>query len=236
MDSKMKNLKVIGHRGAKGYEPENTMRSFERAITLGCEWIEFDVRVVDGVAVVIHDETVERTSNGQGNLTALGLSNIRKLDFGKGERLPLLEEVFDTFKGRCGLQIEIKGAEGEEVICRTIAEKLRGGFNLDDILVSAFDHRLLARVRNLMPKIRLGALTYGIPHDLAACGKSLGCYSIHISREYVTKEYLADIKKLGLKAFCYTVNDVNEAARLFDMGIDGVFSDFPDRILSLYQK
>lgn len=228
----MRNLRVIGHRGAKGHEPENTFRSFEAAIAMGCEWIEFDVRVLDKTPIVIHDDTVDRTSNGQGEIARLGLSKARTLDFGKGEKLPLLSEVFTKLRGRCGLQIEIKGADGEREICEEVSRQLRAGFPADDILISAFDHRLLARVKALLPNIRIGALTYGIPHDLAACAKTLGCYSLHLSREYVTLEYITDIKRLGLKALVYTVNDRSEAERLTAIGVDGVFSDYPDRILS----
>jgi glycerophosphoryl diester phosphodiesterase len=229
----MRDLKVIGHRGAKGHEPENTLRSFEAAIAMGCEWIEFDVRVLDKMPIIIHDDTVDRTSNGQGEIAKLGLFKARTLDFGKGEKLPLLSEVFTKLSGRCGLQIEIKGADGEKEICEEVSRQLRAGFSADDVLISAFDHRLLARVKALLPGIRTGALTYGIPHDLAACAKALGCYSLHLSREYVTSEYITDIKRLGLKALVYTVNDRSEADHLAAMGIDGVFSDYPDRLFKV---
>ncbi len=226
----MRSLKVIGHRGARGYSPENTIASFEKALMLGCEWIEFDVRVLEGIPIVIHDETVERTSNGVGSLTALGLAKVRSLDFGGGQTIPLLSEVLERFRGRIGLQIEIKGHTGEEEICRVIKDSLTGGFQPDDLLISAFDHRLLSRIKALLPGVRLGALTYGIPYDLAKCGQVLGCYSVHISREYATTEFVTDIKKKGLRAFCYTVNERTEAESLFQLGVDGVFSDYPDRL------
>ena len=227
----MRNSRVIGHRGVKGYEPENTMRSFKRAIAMGCEWIEFDVRVVEGIAVVIHDDTVERTSNGMGELRSIGLKAARALDFGKGEQLPLLSEVMDELRGECGLQIEIKGSDGEDVIAQAIKAQMQAGFSSDDILVSAFDHRLLARFKKHLPTVNLGALVYGVPFDLANTATALGCYSVHLNREYVTPELMQDIKARGLKCFVYTVNNRVEAEHLFAQGVDGVFSDVPDLLL-----
>ena len=113
-----KNFLLISHRGASHYEPENTLRSFRRALDMGAGVIEFDVRKsLDGRLVVIHDRTVDRTTDGKGAVSGKTLSELRSLDAGCGERIPTLEEVFENFAGRCGLVIELKekGTEEETV-------------------------------------------------------------------------------------------------------------------------
>ena len=105
----MDNFLVIGHRGATGYEPENTLRSFEKALQLGCSWIELDVHVVDDQIVVIHDDDLSRTTNGFGLVSTSSFKYLRSLDAGKGEQVPTLQEVMELIGQRCRVNVELKG-------------------------------------------------------------------------------------------------------------------------------
>ena len=101
---------MIGHRGASGYEPENTLRSFEKALELGCSWIELDVHVVGDQLVVIHDDDLSRTTDGFGLVSTSSFNYLRSLNAGKGEQVPILQEVLDLVGQRCRVNIELKGA------------------------------------------------------------------------------------------------------------------------------
>ncbi|HOS41511.1 MAG TPA: glycerophosphodiester phosphodiesterase family protein, partial [Spirochaetota bacterium] len=143
----MDSFLVIGHRGACGYEPENTLRSFEKAIALGAHMVELDVhRCRTGELVVIHDNRLERTTNGSGYVAEKTLDELRALDAGGGERIPLLREVVERVGVRAAINIELKGAGTagpvSELIERTVGS---GGYDTSHFLVSSFDHRELAR-------------------------------------------------------------------------------------------
>lgn len=222
---------VIGHRGACGYEPENTLLSFSKALELGVDMIELDVYTLkDGHTVVIHDDKVDRTTDGKGYVLDKSFDEIRSLDAGKGERTPTLEEVLDLTDRKAKVNIELKGVGTAEpvssMIGRYIEEK---DWKEDDFLVSSFNHHELRNFKKLRPEIRIGALTVGIPLDYAKFGAELGAYSVNPCIEFVDRNFVDDAHEKGMKVFVWTVNDPDDMERMRDLGVDGIFTNFPDR-------
>ncbi len=158
----MRNFSCIGHRGAKGLEPENTLRSIRRALDLGVDGVEIDVYFVDGQLVVIHDDTLERTTNGRGRVEEQSFDYLRSLDAGKGEKIPTLCEVFETVNRRAFINIELKGRNTAMPVFELIEEYCDSkGWKKEDFLVSSFDHRELGKLKSR--GIRLGPL-FSEPH------------------------------------------------------------------------
>ena len=137
---------TIGHRGAKGHEPENTIASFEKAIKLGCDYVELDVHLADEELFVIHDSRVDRTTNGSGKIAELTREQIESLDAGNGQKIPTLSEVLAFINGRCGVNIELKGAGTAGPVCDLLNTLLNRSHLSSPILISSFDYRELDEV------------------------------------------------------------------------------------------
>jgi len=224
---------LFAHRGAKGHEPENTFAAFAKALDLGAEWIEADVYLVENELVVIHDDRLERTTNGTGYVTESSLEYLRSLDAGKGQRIPFLTEVLDLIEGKAGINIELKGPGTAARVASLIEQILtRTSWCRDQLIVSSFDHPELLAFAQMMPEIRVGALTGGIPLGYAEFAEQLNAWSIHASMEFLNRDFVKDAHRRDKKMFVYTVNHPDDYARLRQLGVDGVFSDFPDRFLS----
>ncbi len=236
MRPKGKALLCIGHRGACAHAPENTLASVRKALELGAPCLEIDVYHVDRHLVVFHDDRLERTTNGTGYLLEQRFETLRTLDAGCGERIPTLEEVFATVDRRAGVNIELKGPATARPVVRLLAELRRGGWPDELILVSSFDHRQLAEVRRLDPGIRIGALIVGLPVNDAAFAAALGAYSLHLSLEFIDRRLVADAHARGLQVFVFTVNHPEDIRKMAQLGVDGVFTDFPERVLGLYPQ
>jgi len=227
----MSSFLVIGHRGAAGHEPENTLRSIRRGIELGAGAVEFDVHCLDGQLVVFHDATLERTTNGRGSLARTSFARLRELDAGKGERIPTLEEVCDAANRRVKLHIELKGRNTALPVAELIDRYVQQhDWRYDDFLASSFHHDELAQLTGR--SIPLGILFSKSPARFAPLAEKLGAYSIHCKTAYATPDLLNRAHEAGLKVFVYTVNNPVEITRLRDLGVDGVFTDFPERALS----
>ena len=222
----------IGHRGAMGYEPENTLRSIRKALAFGAPWVEIDVYHVDGHLVVIHDDRLERTTNGSGYVTERSYNYLRSLDAGKGEAIPTLDEVFDCVGGRAGINIELKGPGTASPVADLVGQRVRQGWRYDQILVSSFDHRALKMVKSLDPAIRIGALIVGLPLSNAAFAAELGAWSVNPSLEFIDQEFVDDAHARGLKVLVFTVDHPEDIARMAALGVDGVFTNYPDRMLA----
>lgn len=225
-------LLCFGHRGARGHAPENTLKAVERGIALGADWIEIDVHVTaEGRAVVIHDRRLERSTSGRGLVAEASWADLCKLDAGEGERIPLLDEVFDCIDGRAGLNVEIKGAGAVTEVVRVVRRWLgRSGWPRERLLLSSFDHRQLAAARCEAPELRRGALLGGVPLDLAACAQQLSAYSLHLSMDFLDADLIADARQRGLQLYVYTVNELDDIDYCRRLGVDGVFTDYPDRV------
>jgi glycerophosphoryl diester phosphodiesterase len=222
----------IGHRGACGYEPENTLRSVRKALALGVPWIEIDVYCVAGALLVFHDDRLERVSNGQGLIWSHTVDYLRQLDVGQGERMPLLEEILDCVDRVAGVNIELKGVGTAKPVVDMVKRYIKERhWQPEQFLISSFNHHELALARNYAPEIKRGALTCSIPLDYAKFAEVLGAYSVNVATEFVDAAFVQDAHARGIKVFVYTVNYIDDAIRLKNMGCDGVFSDYPDRIM-----
>ena len=224
----------IGHRGARGHAPENTLLSIDTGIRLGAEMIEFDVQRCDGELVVIHDPRLERTTNGQGRVEESRFEYLRSLDAGQGQQIPTLREVLDLVEARVSLNIEIKSAGGTATsVATALREALADGWNASQFLVSSFHLPELYEFKQLAPEIPIAALVCGVPLDWAGCAVELGAQALNVSAEFADTRLLHDAHARGLKMYVYTVNHLDDMRRLCDAGFDGVFSDYPDRVLSI---
>ncbi|KPK96951.1 MAG: hypothetical protein AMJ95_11645 [Omnitrophica WOR_2 bacterium SM23_72] len=222
----------IGHRGARGYEPENTILSFKKALELNVDMIEFDVCICKtGEVVLFHDKMVDLVVDDTGYVANKTLQELKAYDVGKGQRILTLEETLDFIDKRVRVNIEIKG-EGVagavfRIIKRCVEEK---GWSWDDFLVSSFNHYELLEFNRLTSRIKIGAVIAGIPIGYAECATRVNAYSLHPSKEFINQALIEDAHKRGLKVFVYTPNATEDIRQMKSMGVDGIFSDFPDRI------
>jgi glycerophosphoryl diester phosphodiesterase len=224
-------LFCFGHRGACGYAPENTGLSVRKALELGADGVEVDVHFVDGQLMVIHDDTLERTTNGRGRVANQSFAYLRSLDAGLGERIPTLAEIFDAVNRRAVINIELKGPHTAAPVAALIAEYVnRRGWSYDDFLVSSFDGTRIREAKQLCPEIRTGALIGKASRSLAQFAEDLGAWSLHTSKRCVTSKLVADAHRRGLRVFVFTINQPEEIVRMKKLGVDGIFSDFPERV------
>ncbi len=235
--------RVIGHRGAARLAPENTAAAFRRAAADGAGWVELDVQLSrDGVPVVFHDETLERTTDGRGRLVDTELSELRRLDAGRwfapafaGERLLTLEQTIALLL-QLGLSvnIEIKADETRAAATAEVALELAGRLWPADRpppLVSSFSRRALARAAQVVPDWPRGLVSDGWPADWRRATRRLGCASLHVFHPELTPRRVRAAKETGLAVLSYTVNEPALASRLWLWGVDAVFSDDPGLLL-----
>ena len=222
----------IGHRGACGHEPENTLRSVRRALELGANGVEIDVQLVEGELLVMHDAKLDRTTNGRGYLARKPLAVLRELDAGLGERIPTLREVLATVDRRALINIELKGRRTAGPVCALIGEFVhQRGWRYEDFLVSSFHRRELRAMTD--PMIPIGLLLTRPTRLYSLSARRLRAVSVHPAVRYVTADFVADAHRRGLRVFPYTANTRAEIERLHRLGVDGVFTDFPERAVGL---
>ncbi|HEX3409187.1 MAG TPA: glycerophosphodiester phosphodiesterase family protein [Candidatus Binataceae bacterium] len=224
----------IAHRGASGRFPENTLRAFSAAIDAGAQMCELDVQLTsDGALVVIHDETVERTTDGRGAVRAMTLAELKRLDAGvrfglefKGERIPTLEEVMALAEGRCALNIEIKSTGVEHKVCELIVERAA----LATTMISSFDWGALAVVRHLEPRVRMGMLASQWPARLVGAAFELKAESINPRADMVTEDLCIAAHERNLSVYAWTIDQPAEMRRLIAFGVDGIMTNYPARL------
>lgn len=232
--------KIIGHRGACGYAPENTIASFDKALSLGCKLVEFDVMCSeDGEPFVIHDDNLKRTTNGQGEVGQVQSSYLQTLDAGswysrkfKGISLPHFKEVLDWLSfSNMQANIEIKPYPGavEQTTVSVLSHLHRYWPQGKDLpLVSSFEWEALLMCQGIAPEMPLGFLLHEWDEDWLEKAKQLGCYSLHFNRKILTADRVKEVKDQGYKVCAYTVNRKRVANKLLGWGVDAIFSDYPD--------
>ncbi|MFU1553802.1 glycerophosphodiester phosphodiesterase [Aeromonas sp. A04] len=226
-------MQIIAHRGASGLAPENTLKAIRLALTLGAQAIEIDVQRADGELWVFHDRRLERCTDGRGVLTAQSRAYLAGLDAGEGEPIPTLWQVMEAIAGKAELHIELKGAQTADEVARlTRRAEAELGFTPAHWVVSSFHHPELARFAALRPEIRLGALTSTIPLTLAKFAAELGAWSLNCDLDFVDAALVMDAHRRGLKVLVYTVDHTADLAALAAMGVDGIFTNRPDRFLT----
>ncbi|ELO1554898.1 glycerophosphodiester phosphodiesterase [Aeromonas hydrophila] len=225
-------MQIIAHRGASGLAPENTLKAIRLALTLGAEAIEIDVQLADGELWVFHDRRLERCTDGDGVLTAQSRAYLASLDAGEGEGIPTLWQLMEAIAGQAELHIELKGAQTADEVARlTRRAEAELGFAPTQWVVSSFHHPELARFAALRPDIRLGALTSTIPLTLAKFAAELGAWSLNCDVDFVDQSLVQDAHDRGLKVLVYTVDEPADQAMLAAIGVDGIFTNRPDRFL-----
>jgi glycerophosphoryl diester phosphodiesterase len=203
-------MRRIGHRGAKAHAPENTVASFEKAIALGCDEIETDVWLIDGALVISHD----RPSSPAGHLS--------------------LDETLELCRGRVALNLELKSAGSDARANETgaaVARRLRARAP-QDVYVSSFWSAALAGAKAVAPDVRR-AFVFGAAPEMGALlgqARALGLWALHPEHWYVTPERVAAAHDAGLRVNVWTVNDPAEIATLAAWGVDGIMSDYPERV------
>ena len=221
---------VIGHRGAAGHEPENTLRSFRRALELGADGIELDVRLsADGELMVFHDAALQRVTDGRGPLSRRTLAQLRECDAGAGERIPTLREVFELVDRRALINIELKARGTARDVESLIGEFItQRGWTPEHFLVSSFLRGELALLRD--PRVRRGVLFTRPGIGWTALASRLDAWSVHPGARWTGARFVRAAQQRGWRVIPFTVNDRAELSRLRQLGVDGVFTDFPDRV------
>lgn len=222
-------LICIGHRGAAGHEPENTLRSVRRALALGVQGIEIDVRLVDGELIVLHDATLQRTTSGRGAAARKTFAQLRALDAGAGERIPTLREIFETVERRAFINVELKGrgtaAPVESLIGEFVEQR---GWAHADFLVSSFSRSELRSVKD--PRIPIGLLLTRPTRLYALSARRVRAGVVSPALRFVSRRFVEDAHRRGLRVFVHTVNEPQDVERMREFGVDGVFTDFPERV------
>ncbi len=225
----MSGILIFGHRGACGHAPENTLASFRKALELGVPGFEFDIQLSkDGQPMVIHDDTLERTTNGIGAVSDYSYAELQQFDAGNGEKIPHLDDIFALADKACELFIEIKAENAAVIVAATIKKWVKKGWRYDQISVVSFNHQQLAEIKKIDPQIRVGATFVGIPQSLAQIATDIDSYSLNPAIHHTNQALVDDAHARGLKVFCWTVNDARTFAMAKALGVDGVFSDVPN--------
>lgn len=212
----------IGHRGAKGYVAENTIASFQKAIELGAGMIELDVHLSkDGIPVVIHDETIDRTTYHS------GFVNQFTAEFLQSIGVPSLKEVFDLLENRCAINIEIKVFEATKPVLEVLKNTK---FPQEKIIISSFDWDVLNVCRFEERSISLGVLTELSIEEALTFAKKINAYSINPYFKLLNSENVQTIHQKGFKVFPWTVNNPDDITFVKSLNVDGIISDFPDRL------
>ncbi len=220
---------VVAHRGASAYEPENTLRAIRRAVALGAPAVEVDVRSTkDGALVLLHDETVNRTTDGSGSITALALEEIRELDAGKGERIPTLGEALDSLRGKATAVLELK----ERGLWPRVARLLGEDAGPREAIVVSFYPSEIGELKAAHPSIRTGVLFVGNPSDALAQVSRLGADLAGFRHETATTDLAGRLRRDRRRLLVWTVNDADRAREVAALGADFIVSDAPDVVLA----
>ena len=235
----------VAHRGASGHAPENTMEAFQKGFEMKADYIEIDVQMTkDGELVVIHDTTVDRTTNGTGKVGDLTLEEIRQLDAGSwfseayaGEKVPTFEEVLAEFRGKVGILIELKAPElypgVEEKIADALIERNMTIPNNNKIIIQSFNHESMKKSKELLPNLSHGVLTGGSWADVTEEQLSqFAAYADYFNptMNIVTDELVSDVHEAGMDIYPYTSRSQEQALRLFDLNVDGIITDYPEHV------
>jgi glycerophosphoryl diester phosphodiesterase len=224
----MNKILKIGHRGANGYEPENTLISFEKAIQMGADGIELDVHLsLDGHLVVIHDETIDRTTNGKGVVNRMTLQELKSFKINDTYGIPTLEEVLDLVNQRCFVNIELKNQDTAGKVVQLIESYISDkNWNQAHFLVSSFDWNALQQVRFLNEDVRIGILTETDLNLAISFARFMKAEALHPDFQLLTNENTAKIQKKGIQVFPWTVNEMEDIQKVKTFKVDGIITDF----------
>ena len=239
-----KQVSNVAHRGATAYAPENTIAAFDLAVDMKADYIEIDVqRSKDGELVLIHDTTVDRTTDGTGKVGDLTFKQLRSLDAGSwkgeqftGEPIPTFEEVLDLYRGKVGILIELKapelypGIEGQ--VAAALIERNLDKPQNEKIIIQSFNFESIKKMDQLLPKVPIGVLTSNRADTTLEALQEFSTYSDWFNPSYgiVTEELVNQVHSLGMQIGSWTVRSQEAADFLFEMGVDAIISDYPDYV------
>ena len=225
----MQRVLRIGHRGAAGHAPENTLAAIQKGIALGVDFVEIDVRrTADGVLVVLHDATVNRTTDGKGRVDRLFLRDIEKLNAGNGEHIPTLEEVLKVAAGKTGLMLELKIRGAAQQTVEAVRE---AGFR-DPVIYASFLHDELKYVRTVDPEASHMVLFGGLFRASVARAIKYGPSYVGLRHDKATRPLVDALHRADLLVFVYTADAPSDIQHALSLDVDGVISNFPERIAS----
>ncbi len=235
-----------GHRGFSGKYPENTMLAFEKALEVGCEGIEFDVHLTrDGELVIIHDETIDRTSDRTGWVKDMTYDELCKADFSYQyagqvgfQRIPTLREYFELVQNRdIRSNIELKTGVCEYPgIEQAVCGLIRAYHMEDRVIISSFNHNSILRMKELAPELPCGFLSETWILDPGQYVSSHAVEAYHPQFYMLTDRETANLKAHGVQLNAWTVNEAEDINRMIDLEVDGIISNFPDRVAAILSE
>lgn len=229
-------MTCFAHRGASGRSPENTLLAFRYAFELGADAIECDVQLsADGAPVIIHDATVDRTTNGTGTVVQLSLERLRQLDAGAGEQIPQLREVLALCRERrklVNLEVKADSLEQAERIAQVVGEALESGGYGDLALVSSFWLPALTSLKSAHPHLRTATLHSGARWrllNMITAARATGADAIHPDVRLTSRVLVENAHAAGLQVNVWTVDQPKQMKRLASWGVDGIMTNYPER-------
>ncbi|GGD19756.1 glycerophosphodiester phosphodiesterase [Flavobacterium orientale] len=229
--SKMKKPLNIGHRGAMGHETENTIASVKKALELHVDMIEIDVFLIKGgELVVFHDEILDSLTNTSGRIEEFTFEELQKVIVKGNHHIPTLEEVIETIDRKAPLNIELKGKNTATPTFKLLEKCYQKGWKKDDFVISSFLWEELEAFRKLDDKISIAILTEENPIAAISIGKKLKAVAINPWWKTLTKENVHQIHNEGFKIYTYTVNEPSDIKFVTELGVDGIFCNFPERL------
>lgn len=221
-------VKIMGHRGAPVDEPENTLRSFRRALAVGVAAVELDVQLTkDGRLAVIHDETLDRTTNGKGRVKDFTLSELQRLDAGRGEPVPSLEEVFDLVQGQAEVLVELKQPEAAGALLRFFRERRAFG----SATVISFWHPAVKALKEAEPRLATGVLMVGCPVDPVGLARAARADTLVLNYRYVNQELADAARSQDMRIIVWNIDDPETLAPYLAMNLYGICTNRPREII-----
>ena len=221
-------VNIVGHRGAPLAEPENTLRSFRRALESGVAAVELDVQLTrDGRLAVIHDETLDRTTNGRGPVQNFTLAELQKLDAGKGEPIPTLEEVLELTRGRAQLLVEMKQPDSAPALLEFFRQHLA----FDAARVISFWHPAVKALKEAEPRLRTGALLVGCPADPVGLARAARTDTLVLNYRYVNRDLVDAAHRHGIKVTVWNIDAPEILPPYLDLELEAISTNRPREIV-----
>lgn len=223
---------VIGHRGAMGHETENTLASMQKAIDLEVDMIEIDVfKITSGEIVVYHDDTVDRLTNGKGSIENFTIDELQKLTLTGNHKIPLLTQVIELIDRKVPLNIELKGAGTAKDVNAILQKYIKKGWTLNDFIISSFNWEELKIMRKLNHDIAIAVLIESKnPLEALPLARDLNAVAINPNYKNLNLEIANQIREAGFKIYPWTVNEPQDIIKMKRIGVDGMFTNFPERV------
>ncbi|TPN87274.1 glycerophosphodiester phosphodiesterase [Aquimarina algicola] len=223
-------METFGHRGAAGLVAENTVESVEEALRHHVDGIEIDVHLCKtGDLVAIHDDTLDRTTNGKGNVSDYTLHELRQFKTQEGYVIPNLKEILNVINAQCKLNIELKGKNTAMPTIRLLNEYIKNtDWDYEHFIISSFDHSQLFQIKEANSRFKLGVLTEENVKSVLPIAHRLKAYSIHPPVSSLVRDEVERAKKLGYRIYVWTVNDKFIIDQSKSWNIDGIITDFPN--------